>query len=58
MTGPGYTDFDVPEETVRLLCLFGHVRLAGEGVYELTDAGRKWLREWCDQRLAEHGATP
>lgn len=48
---------DVPEQTVLLMVLLGHARLAEDGIHELTEAGGKWLSDWCDKKFAEHEAA-
>lgn len=43
---------DVPEETVKLGLLLGLMRIADDGIAELTEKGRTYLHEWCQRKIA------
>lgn len=44
----------VGRETISLGLLMGLMRFNEEDdVYELTPVGDAWLRQWCEQKLAE-----
>lgn len=43
----------VPEETIRMMVLFGHARISHDGIAELTPIGSKWIQEWCAEQMAK-----
>lgn len=43
------------EGTIRIGMTLGLMRLADDGVYELTEKGETWLREYCERKLSEAG---
>jgi len=44
---------DVPESAIKLGVLLGLIRLASDGVHELTEKGQSYLDEWVASKLAE-----
>lgn len=49
------TTIEVDERAVQVGLALGLMRLADDGVAELTERGEKWLREWCEAVIAKHG---
>lgn len=60
MTPDGMVDIEVEitDEQAAHLVLAGMFTKAEDGVLEITEQGSKWLREWCDAKIAEHLAKP
>lgn len=53
-----YTEIDIPDQTAQLLVMMGLARVdAEEHAPYLTEKGDVWLREWCEQKIAEHEAA-
>ncbi len=45
------TVFEVDERDVLLAVLCGLAVRAEDGIYDLTEKGDKWLREWCREQI-------
>lgn len=52
-TEPAYEEWDLPEETVRLMVSVGFAHKV-DGFYEFTEAGKKWIHAYCERVLEEH----
>jgi hypothetical protein len=48
----GYTEIELDDATVRLGLAMGLMKIAADGVVELTPKESKWLRDYCDNEIA------
>ena len=50
-------EVEVPQEAVKVGLLCGLMKVAPDGVTELTPDGERWLRSWCAEQRASVAAT-
>ena len=44
---------EVPEEVIAIARIFGLMRIADDGIVELTEKGRVYIHNWCKQQLCK-----